>query len=149
MMLEADASLLDEIRHGYKSDKYCKKLKSASASFSDLKEINGLWYIGNRLIVPRTGTIRKDLFQLAHDTLGHFGAKKSYVVLHDSYYWPGCAGTWRNLTFWAALIVNTTRAPRASQEVPSTCCLYLTNETNGLPWILLGCFQKTTGITVS
>jgi hypothetical protein len=89
VMLEADTSLLNEIKGGYKEDEYCKKLKSASAGFSELNEINGLWYIGNRLIVPRTGTIREDLFRLAHDTLGHFGAKKSYAALHDSYYWPG------------------------------------------------------------
>jgi hypothetical protein len=89
VMLEADTSLLNEIKRGYKEDEYCKKLKSASAGFSELKEINGLWYIGNCLIVPHAGTICEDLFQLAHDALGHFGAKKSYASLHDSYYWPG------------------------------------------------------------
>jgi hypothetical protein len=29
------------------------------------------------------------LFHLAHDTLGHFGAEKSYAVLREAYYWPG------------------------------------------------------------
>ena len=28
------------------------------------------------------------LFHLAHNTLGHFGADKSYASLRDVYYWP-------------------------------------------------------------
>lgn len=32
--------------------------------------------------------IREALFQLAHDTLGHFGTDKSYAALRDAYYWP-------------------------------------------------------------
>ena len=34
------------------------------------------------------GTLCEDLFRLAHDSLGHFGFKKSYTTLHGSYYWP-------------------------------------------------------------
>src|ERR1700683_2226576 len=49
---------------------------------------NGLWYIGDRLLILRTGTIQEDLFRLAHDVLGHFGADKSYPTLRDAYYWP-------------------------------------------------------------
>ena len=28
------------------------------------------------------------MFHLSHDTLGHFGADKSYANLRDAYYWP-------------------------------------------------------------
>ena len=50
------------------------------------QQINGLWYIGDRLLIPR---VTKNLFKLAHDTLGHLGADKSYVSLRDAYYyWP-------------------------------------------------------------
>ena len=49
---------------------------------------NGLWYIGDRLLIPRVTTLRETLFHLAHDTLGHFGADKSYASLRDVYYWP-------------------------------------------------------------
>jgi hypothetical protein len=87
LTITADTDLLNEIRKGYRDDEYCKKLASCE-SFSSVKKVNGLWYIGGRLVVPHTGTIREDLFQLAHDTLGHFGAKKSYAALRDSYYWP-------------------------------------------------------------
>jgi Integrase zinc binding domain len=48
---------------------------------------NGLWYIGDRLLIPRTSTICKDLFHLVHDVLGHFGTNKSYATLQDAYYW--------------------------------------------------------------
>jgi hypothetical protein len=69
LSIAADTSLLQEIRAGYKVDEYCKKLLSAEKGFNEIKNINGLW--------------------LAHDTLGHFGAEKSYASLRDSYYWPG------------------------------------------------------------
>jgi len=52
------------------------------------QQLNGLWYIGNRLLIPCVSDLRETLFQLAHDTLGHFGADKSYALLCDMYYWP-------------------------------------------------------------
>lgn len=32
--------------------------------------------------------MRESIFRLAHDSLGHFGATKSYEALRDSFYWP-------------------------------------------------------------
>jgi hypothetical protein len=52
------------------------------------RQSNGLWYIGDRLLIPRVTDVHENLFRLAHDTLGHFGADKSYAALRDSYYWP-------------------------------------------------------------
>ena len=40
--------------------------------------VNGLWYVGTHLVIPRVGGICKNLFHLAHDTLGHFGADRIY-----------------------------------------------------------------------
>jgi len=69
---------------------------------------DGLWYVGNRLVIPRTGDLREMLFQLAHDVLGHFGFDKTYASLRESYFWPnmhrdletayvpGCAECQRN-----------------------------------------------------
>lgn len=51
-------------------------------------ESNGLWYVDNHLLIPRTGNLCKMLFQLAHDNLGHFSADKSYASLCNAYYWP-------------------------------------------------------------
>jgi len=52
------------------------------------KNVNGLWYIGDRLLIPRVVDIRETLFRLAHDNLGHFGADKSYASLRNTYHWP-------------------------------------------------------------
>ena len=50
--------------------------------------VNSLWYTGNRLLIPRVNDLRENLFHLAHDTLGHFGADKVYAALQDACYWP-------------------------------------------------------------
>jgi len=42
-----------------------------------VREENGLWYVGDQLVVPRTGSCREDLFQLVHNSMGHFGADKA------------------------------------------------------------------------
>lgn len=39
-------------------------------------------------MVPRVTKVREMLYQLAHDSLGHFGGAKSYLALKDSFYWP-------------------------------------------------------------
>jgi len=49
---------------------------------------NGLWYIEHRLLIPHYENIGEELFRLAHDISGHFGADKSYATLWDAYYWP-------------------------------------------------------------
>jgi len=57
-------------------------------SMKGWKQSNGLWYIGDRLLIPRVTGLREALFQLAHNVLGHFGADKLYTSLRDAYYWP-------------------------------------------------------------
>lgn len=44
--------------------------------------------MADRLVIPRDNNVREAIFCLAHDSLGHFGATKSYDVLRDSFYWP-------------------------------------------------------------
>jgi hypothetical protein len=39
-------------------------------------------------VIPRVGTLHEDLFQLAHDNLGHFSFEKSYMNLCGAHYWP-------------------------------------------------------------
>jgi hypothetical protein len=81
-----DLSVLESIKHGYTLDEYCAKL--TCSAIPGTKCINGLWYVGSCLLIPRTGEICENLFRLTHDSLGHFGANKSYAVLCDAYYWP-------------------------------------------------------------
>jgi hypothetical protein len=59
-----------------------------SKGMKGLTETNGLWYIGSQLLIPRYRDIHENIFRLTHDTLGHFGADKSYAAIRDSYYWP-------------------------------------------------------------
>lgn len=86
LLITTDSSVLDAIRDGYKTDEFCARaIKSKMPAFS---ESNGLWYISDRLLIPRVGDIREHLFRMAHDSLGHFSADKSYATLRDAYYWP-------------------------------------------------------------
>ena len=88
LTVAADNSLLQSILDGYQSDPFCSKLKNTSVSIEGIRWDNGLLYIGDRLVIPRTGSLREDLFRLTHDNLGHVRFEKSYALLRDSYYWP-------------------------------------------------------------
>ena len=81
-----DQSVLKTIKNGYETDDFCLHLAQNATPGAHL--INGLWYIGDCLVIPRTGDICKNLFHLAYDTLGHFGADKCYMSLCDAYCWP-------------------------------------------------------------
>ena len=87
LTVSVDPKLSRNIRNGYSSDVFCQKVLNNLDS-PNTKVIDGLIYIGSRLVVPRVGTIREDLFRAAHDNLGHFGAEKSYASLRSAYYWP-------------------------------------------------------------
>src|ERR1700683_3577668 len=85
LSVATDQSVFDAIKSGYTSDEYCTKL--AKSNMSGAKCVNGLWYVGNCLLIPHVGDIHENLFRLTHDSLGHFGTDKSYAMLHDAYYW--------------------------------------------------------------
>jgi len=86
LQITSDASILAKIKAGYLQDEFCKRV--AASTMKGWQQRNGLWYIGDRLLIPCVTDIREYLFRLAHDTLGHFGADKSYASLRDTYYWP-------------------------------------------------------------
>jgi hypothetical protein len=88
LTISADKSFLDDVRAGYQTDDFCQKLSVSNESMAGIKFESGLWYIGDRLVIPHYGTLCEDLFRLAHDALGHFGADKSYVSICNCYYWP-------------------------------------------------------------
>ena len=71
---------------GYSSDLFSQRLHNTDVPGAKL--VNGLWYIGSCLLIPRVGDVQEQLYHLAHDTLGHFGSDKSYATLKDNYYWP-------------------------------------------------------------
>jgi hypothetical protein len=86
LTISVDESFLNDVREGYKHDEFCQKL--SSVKMPGVHTEHGLWYLGDRLIIPRFGTLREDLFRLVHDCLGHFGSNESYANIRNSYYWP-------------------------------------------------------------
>ena len=121
LSIATDISVLASIKEGYDSDPFCQRL--AWTGVPGAQFINGLWYVGDRLVIPCTGNIHENLFRLAHDTLGHFGMDKSYAALRDSYYWlnmctdleksyiPSCEACQRNKS-------QTTKAPGPLHPLP-------------------------------
>lgn len=90
--IQADPEFLADIIAGYEDDEYCKQLATGIAAGSiqgaHYGPDNKLLYVGDRLVIPRNVHVRETLYNLAHDTLGHFGFNKSYESLRSSYYWP-------------------------------------------------------------
>jgi hypothetical protein len=86
LSVTTDQQVLKDIVMGYETDEFCKRLPTCG--MKSVKQENGLWYIAGRLVIPRCPGLRENLFRLAHDALGHFGADKSYASLRTAYYWP-------------------------------------------------------------
>src|SRR5271168_1012047 len=88
--ISADESLLRDIVAGYQDDDFAKQLKKdiSAGSIEGAREENNLLYVERRLLIPNIPHLRKLFYNLAHDTLGHFGFDKSYEALRDSFYWP-------------------------------------------------------------
>jgi hypothetical protein len=88
--IAADHSLLDAIIKGYETDDFAKKLTKdiEMGSIEGATLTDRLLYVGRRLVIPQDLKVRELLYNLAHDTLGHFGFDKSYESLRGSYYWP-------------------------------------------------------------
>ena len=86
LSITTDQSVLKTIKDGYQSDDFCVHLAQNSIPGAHL--INDWWYIGDCLMIPRTGDAHENLFRLMHDTLGHFGTDKCYTNLQNAYYWP-------------------------------------------------------------
>ena len=60
LSVATDQTVLDTIKAGYASDAYC--LKVANSHMPGTQCINGLWYIGDRLLIPRIGDVRENSF---------------------------------------------------------------------------------------
>jgi hypothetical protein len=85
--LALDSSVIDELKEAYKQDPWCQHLLVAARGMSNLIIRNGLWFVGERLIIPNC-SIREMIFHMAHDSLGHFGFAKTYEAIRNSYFWP-------------------------------------------------------------
>ena len=68
-----DETLVNEIREAYGKDPWCKQLLSAMHGMPELHIKDGLWFIGERLIVPAGCDAQERIFRLAHDDKGRIG----------------------------------------------------------------------------
>lgn len=147
--ISADKYILREIKDGYANDPWCMKLPSATHSWPELRLEDGLWYVGERLIIPRTGSLHEILFQLAHDSLGHFGFDKSYGLLCSAYYWPNMRQDLEKVMWHHVRNANgTSRQPRSLSALytPSPS---LTSGVTLLPSTSSDHFWKMKEITAS
>jgi hypothetical protein len=64
MNIQVDSDFVDTIRTGYKADPWCAKFDAITPSFVGLRFDNSLWYIGDRLIIPRSGNLHEHLYRL-------------------------------------------------------------------------------------
>ena len=55
----SDPKISGDIKVRYTSDSFCQKVLSNQESFPTVKVVDGLSYIGSRLIIPCVGTIRR------------------------------------------------------------------------------------------
>ncbi|THG93880.1 hypothetical protein EW026_g7473 [Hermanssonia centrifuga] len=105
--IRCDSAWISSVKAGYALDSWCSRLLDSlwdpvaqaaigtdAAGISALDALGrgwlderdrngisvrlGMLYVGQRLIVPRIGSLREDVFKLAHNTLGHWGGEKSY-----------------------------------------------------------------------
>lgn len=87
MLVTANSSFVQSIKDGSLFDPFCVKLKEYLESVPGLEILEKLYYISDWLVIPHHLELCKTLFSLAHDCLGHFGFKRSYGSLWDTYYW--------------------------------------------------------------
>lgn len=72
-----DDDMVQKLKAGYLSDPWCRKLKEAATRMTELMVKDGLWFLGNCLVVPAGNGLQETIFCSAHDTLGHFGFRKT------------------------------------------------------------------------
>jgi Integrase zinc binding domain len=86
MSISANKTFLDKIKAGYQEDNWVTKtLAEARPSLPGIKLVNGLWYVGDCLVIPCVRNVCETLFRLAHN---HFSFNKTYASLHKLYYGP-------------------------------------------------------------
>jgi hypothetical protein len=83
--ITADQSLLKAIITGYETDDFAKKLIKDidMGSIKGATLTDNLLYVGRRLVIPQDLKVHELLYNLAHNTLGHFGFDKLVNNAHQ------------------------------------------------------------------
>lgn len=87
LSIMSDPFLLADIKSGYNSDTWCMHLMQLIGSLPGLQHRDDLLYLNDCLVIPRIAHLRKTIFWLAHDDLGHTCLDKSYAAIQDYFYW--------------------------------------------------------------
>ncbi len=91
MVMEvAEQPVLDlyaELQRGYQSDAWFAN----SNNLQDLKLLDGLWWKGDRLVIPNVSRVRTALLWDYHDSpyAGHLGVNKTLHNMQRSFWWQG------------------------------------------------------------
>ena len=81
--------LINRISDGYEQDEYFNN------PFPWLTNINGLWYFGDRIAVPKDVELRKSIIHECHDSpsSGHMGITKTLQRVAQKFWWPHMSRT--------------------------------------------------------
>ncbi|PLW46921.1 hypothetical protein PCASD_08104 [Puccinia coronata f. sp. avenae] len=103
-------ALKQRIIEGYASDGFCQSLKAVPPLQDNCFEREGLLYVDDRLLIPRSKDLLHQLISEAHDRLGHLGFLKAMAELRRDFFWPGMT---RDTTSFvrSCLVCRRTKAP--------------------------------------
>ncbi len=79
--------LYAELKQGYQSDAWFANRNN----LQDLKLLDGLWWKGDRLVIPNVSRVRTALLWDYHDSpyAGHLGVNKTLHNMQRSFWWQG------------------------------------------------------------
>lgn len=79
---------VNKIVEAYKDDTSCKKIISNVQDLPGMTlEENGLLHYNNRIVLPDLKELKETLLASAHDSNGHFGARKTFESLSLTFWW--------------------------------------------------------------
>lgn len=78
------SELLDRISAGYERDEYYEK------PMPWLTNIDGVWFLGDRIAVPKDMELRQEIIRECHDSpsSGHMGITKTLQRVAQRFWWP-------------------------------------------------------------
>ena len=139
--ISTDASALHAIMDGYSSDPFSQKL--CHTDVPGAKLVNGLWYIGSHLLIPRVGDVWEQLYHLAHDTLGTLDWTSCMPHWRMITTGPTCNVISRRLTSPPVLTANEINLPTPNCQVPCIPCQSRMNGVILLQWISWDLSKRT------